>query len=295
MPIFATRSCHLRVRRAGLADAGDVAFHPPEYRHAAVGKALREALQGDSLAGAGGAPPPAVAVGVARLRLTLPASLPPIRMPSDMVFPLVRLAGYNDRRRVASSSGRAKVSTGDWQEQIMRWEDGRRSDNVEDRRGQSPGYSAAGAARCCCVPAGHDPLENRAAHPGRWRAGHFGGKLLGSMCSPCSSGGGASVSSPGNPEFSQQEQQQADFVSVVLADTGDTWQQIFRAQGGSYREPTLVLFSGRVKLRLRHGVGGGGAVLLPRRPETLHRPVLFNDLRSVTVPRRFRPGLCRRP
>ena len=28
----------------------------------------------------------------------------------------------------------------------MRWEDQRRSDNVEDRRGQSPNYAAAGAA-----------------------------------------------------------------------------------------------------------------------------------------------------
>jgi len=37
-----------------------------------------------------------------------------------------------------------------------------------------------------------------------------------------------------------------EFVSVVLADTEDTWQQIFRQQGATYREPTLVLFSGRV-------------------------------------------------
>jgi predicted metalloprotease len=28
----------------------------------------------------------------------------------------------------------------------MRWKGGRRSSNVEDRRGESPGYSAAGAA-----------------------------------------------------------------------------------------------------------------------------------------------------
>ncbi len=28
----------------------------------------------------------------------------------------------------------------------MRWQGGRRSDNVEDRRGESPAYSAAGAA-----------------------------------------------------------------------------------------------------------------------------------------------------
>jgi predicted metalloprotease len=36
---------------------------------------------------------------------------------------------------------------------------------------------------------------------------------------------------------------QAQFVSVVLADTEDTWADIFSERGGSYPEPTLVLFS----------------------------------------------------
>src|SRR3546814_14057117 len=34
------------------------------------------------------------------------------------------------------------------------------------------------------------------------------------------------------------------FVSIVLADTEDTWHAIFRAQGETYQEPVLVLFSG---------------------------------------------------
>jgi hypothetical protein len=38
----------------------------------------------------------------------------------------------------------------------------------------------------------------------------------------------------------------ADFVSVVLADTEDTWQTLFRQMGGTYVEPKLVLFSGAV-------------------------------------------------
>src|SRR3546814_16293549 len=36
------------------------------------------------------------------------------------------------------------------------------------------------------------------------------------------------------------------FVSIVLADTEDTWHAIFRAQGETYQEPVLVLFSGEV-------------------------------------------------
>jgi uncharacterized protein len=37
------------------------------------------------------------------------------------------------------------------------------------------------------------------------------------------------------------------FVSVVLADTEDVWHEQFRRMGRDYREPRLVLFSGRVE------------------------------------------------
>jgi len=36
---------------------------------------------------------------------------------------------------------------------------------------------------------------------------------------------------------------QAQFVSVVLKDTEDTWQEIFRERGSTYRDPALVLFT----------------------------------------------------
>jgi predicted metalloprotease len=38
----------------------------------------------------------------------------------------------------------------------------------------------------------------------------------------------------------------ADFVRVVLAETEDTWREIFRQAGRTYEEPRLVLFSGSV-------------------------------------------------
>jgi predicted metalloprotease len=47
------------------------------------------------------------------------------------------------------------------------------------------------------------------------------------------------------PSAAQQEL--ADFVSVVLADTEDTWHPLFEEMGGTYQEPTLVLFSGAVQ------------------------------------------------
>ena len=44
-----------------------------------------------------------------------------------------------------------------------------------------------------------------------------------------------------------EQEQLKEFVSVVLADTEDVWHKLFREQGKTYREPTLVLFSDAVE------------------------------------------------
>ena len=162
----------------------------------------------------------------------------------------------------------------------MRWKDGRRSDNVEDRRGQSAGYSAAGAA----------PLLLRFLPAMiRSRTGRvilvvgvlaiFGGKLLGiDVLSLFLGGGGATVAGQASREFSQQEQQLADFVSVVLADTEDTWGQVFRQQGGVYREPTLVLFSGRVNSACGLASAAVGPFYCPGDQKLYIDLSFFNDL-----------------
>lgn len=59
---------------------------------------------------------------------------------------------------------------------------------------------------------------------------------------------GSSYYYEGTTPISQEERELADFVSVVLADTEDTWNEIFAAaQNLDYREPTLVLFSSAVE------------------------------------------------
>jgi predicted metalloprotease len=65
-------------------------------------------------------------------------------------------------------------------------------------------------------------------------------------------GGGSATprtgASPGSPN--QASGQGADemkrFVSVVLAETEDVWQELFQLAGKRYQDPTLVLFSGGV-------------------------------------------------
>lgn len=113
----------------------------------------------------------------------------------------------------------------------MRWELGRRSRNVEDRRG-------AGVGRPIAV------------------GGGIGGLLLALLVAFL--GGDPSVvfdqtgtSDPyGYPPEAQpnsaETDQQADFVASVLGYTEDTWHTIFQEMGMTYQEPSLVLFSGAV-------------------------------------------------
>lgn len=123
----------------------------------------------------------------------------------------------------------------------MLWERGRRSENIEDRRGAGPGLP---------IPVGRGA-----------RIGGIGGLgavvllliglFLGVDPSVILQGGGPGYveepRSTGAPSSSPEEDRLKDFVSVVLADTEDAWNTIFAGMGRDYREPTLVLFTGAVR------------------------------------------------
>jgi len=115
----------------------------------------------------------------------------------------------------------------------MRWKSGRRSVNVEDRRGSGMGKKAGGIGIGTIIIAliamyfGIDPSVIL----------NFGG---GSGLT----GGGQQQQAGPRPEA---ENQLADMTTVVLADTEDTWGAIFKAAGKRYKEPKLVMFTGAVK------------------------------------------------
>ena len=60
-------------------------------------------------------------------------------------------------------------------------------------------------------------------------------------------------------EQSDEEKELVQFMSVVLADTEDTWHVLFKNMGGRYKEPRLVLFRDSVK----SGCGFGSAQMGP--------------------------------
>jgi uncharacterized protein len=114
----------------------------------------------------------------------------------------------------------------------MRWTMGRRSDNVEDRRGIGlPGGKVKGGGIGLLLLA---------------LVGMYFGIDPGLILNNGFQGDGEVVQqSAGRPN--PAEDQLADFVSVVLADTEDTWENLFRQAGGSYEKPSLVLFTGEVR------------------------------------------------
>jgi hypothetical protein len=117
----------------------------------------------------------------------------------------------------------------------MRWTSGRRSENVEDRRGFRLSRRAAGGGIGTIVLVlvalylGVDP------------------SVILDQTQMTVPGVGTPTTQSAPYSASPEEKRLAEFVSVVLADTEDTWHSLFRGMEKTYEEPKLVLFSGSVE------------------------------------------------
>ena len=136
----------------------------------------------------------------------------------------------------------------------MLWRGRRQSDNVEDARGQGGGlpggFGRGGPGRIRIGPGvrgggglsgiiilvvlffvlkacGIDPMQI----------------LAGGDPSAQAPGGGGNVTETNAPASDEMKQ----FVSTVLAETEDVWKGVFQAEGETYREPTLTMFSGQIR------------------------------------------------
>ena len=122
----------------------------------------------------------------------------------------------------------------------MRWQGRRQSDNVDDRRRMSGPAMAGGGGLITLVILlglmfmGVDPRIAQLV-------AQFGGAALEQQLPQ---GGRQAQQAPLDPE----QEELAAFTRVVLADTEDVWGTLFPEYfGGRYREPTLVMFTGRVQ------------------------------------------------
>jgi len=112
----------------------------------------------------------------------------------------------------------------------MRWRKGRRSSHIEDRRGVRVGHRAfkGGIGTIVIVLAVSYFLE-------------IDPSVIFQMQQ-----GAVTSTTASSRQPTAAEEEMVDFVSVVLADTEDTWKTLFRDAGLYYQKPTLVLFIGQV-------------------------------------------------
>ncbi len=115
----------------------------------------------------------------------------------------------------------------------MRWRGGRRSGNIEDLRASGGGSGGGGGG----LKLGVGGLVIVAA-------AYFLGVDPRLLMGLLDSGGGSAAAPTG--ETSQPTDEMGEFVSVVLADTEDSWNLIFSERGATYQTPRLVLFRGGV-------------------------------------------------
>jgi len=118
----------------------------------------------------------------------------------------------------------------------MKWRGRRASSNVEDRRGRSPMVTRGVPIGCgglvlllLFAVLGGDPQQ---------------------LLDVLDQGGGgptASAPSAGGVPQGPPADELGEFAAVVLADTEETWGEVFSRQGVRYRPPVLVLFSDAVR------------------------------------------------
>lgn len=108
----------------------------------------------------------------------------------------------------------------------MKWSGRRGSANVEDRRGMGGGTLVGGGVGGILILLLVTLLGGNPAD------------ILGNMT--------GSSSQQSAYQGTAQEEELAQFVSVVLADTEEVWEELFREKGIQYKDPVLVLYSGSV-------------------------------------------------
>src|SRR5918993_763047 len=141
----------------------------------------------------------------------------------------------------------------------MRWQGRAGSGNVQDRRGMG-----------MALPIG----------------GGIGGLVLLLLFSALTGQNPVDIITTESPDQSvgttgvPDDDPQAEFVSVVLRDTEETWSEIFRERGADYPEPTLVLFTQATQSACGLGQSAMGPFYCPNDQQVYLDLSFFYDLET---------------
>jgi hypothetical protein len=147
----------------------------------------------------------------------------------------------------------------------MKWSGGRRSSNVEDRRGAKPrGIVSGGIGTIVIILValyfGVDPT-------------FLSEGMESSNVSTSSTGTRPTAEDLANDPL-------ADMVSVVIADTEDVWHEIFADMGRRYEEPILVMFSGATRSACGTGQAAMGPFYCPADRKAYIDLSFYEDMRT---------------
>ncbi len=150
----------------------------------------------------------------------------------------------------------------------MRWRGNRKSSNVEDRRSTrvSGGLGGGGGGMLRLIPVALKFLGFKGTAVLALVVGGYGLMTgnLGNILAALGLQQPALVGQPATPlQESAEERERVEFVSVVLADTEETWKALFKSKGLRYEEPRLVLFRGAVKSACGMGQAAMGPFYCP--------------------------------
>jgi predicted metalloprotease len=161
----------------------------------------------------------------------------------------------------------------------MRWDDFRRSDNVEDDRGGGGGFGGGG------IGMGTGGLGiGTVVVLGLigWALGIDPRVLINGA--EMAGGGGSGYQQPYEDQPRERGGKPADktgdFVAAILGDTEDRWSEIFRAGGQQYRAPKLRMFSGRDQSACGTAQAAMGPFYCPRDQHVYLDTSFFRDLQE---------------
>ncbi|MFD1332010.1 neutral zinc metallopeptidase [Methylopila musalis] len=144
----------------------------------------------------------------------------------------------------------------------MRWDDFRRSDNVDDERGGRGGGGFRFPGGGGGVGIGGLIVVGLVS----WALGIDPRVILAGL--DAVQGGGSGYSQQERPQgdpsqLSDDERKQGEFVRAVLAQTEDVWDQLFQQSGKQYERPRLTLYSGRTSTACGLGSAAMGPFYCP--------------------------------
>lgn len=147
----------------------------------------------------------------------------------------------------------------------MKWKGRSGSDNMDDRRGMSGGKVVAGGGIIGVIIL---------------LITMFGGQEAQNLVPVIEQFNQQQSTQTTERQLTPEEVETGEFVSVLLKDNEEVWHKIFQENGMTYKEPTLVLFTGSVETACGGATSASGPFYCPGDQKVYMDMGFFEELKS---------------